>query len=395
MATSVTQSLFGITPQSIQNERDAALRQQAIQFAQLDPFQAARMGLFQGAAQLGSGIASALSDPEIEQARQRQGMLGGLDLNDPDALMAAAQNIQGSDPQAALALFNQANAVKKDLSTVNKNKYEMEQDQAAYQMRFTGLKSRYPEMDDEQVRSLASDVEAFRKAMEGNKVFQETAEGVFLVDKNNPANKVRIGTPVDKRSVTKVDIGAPDTTGKAFEVADADSLKNLRTAAAAAAGQLGFISQARDQVQNLAVAGTGVPSVVRGINTFLAPLGINSDQVAKTRNLEQALNSIIAQGIKQYGANPSTADLEFAKRASASITDPQQAIAETLNYLEERAQALINKSTAADTYLLQNKNLGGFEQFWVNQQRNANNPPQQSGVRKTKSGVSYTVVPQN
>jgi plasmid maintenance system antidote protein VapI len=395
MATSVTQSLFGITPQSIQNERDAALQQQAIQFAKLDPFQAARMGLFQGAAQLGSGIVGALGDPEIEQARQRQGMLGGLDLNDPDALMAAAQNIQGSDPQAALALFNQANAVKKDLSTVNKNKYEMEQDQAAYQMRFTGLKSRYPEMDDEQVRSLASDVEAFRKAMEGNKVFQETAEGVFLVDKNNPANKVRIGTPVDKRSVTKVDIGAPDTTGKAFEVADADSLKNLRTAAAAAAGQLGFISQARDQVQNLAVAGTGVPSVVRGINTFLAPLGINSDQVAKTRNLEQALNSIIAQGIKQYGANPSTADLEFAKRASASITDPQQAIAETLNYLEERAQALINKSTAADTYLLQNKNLGGFEQFWVNQQRNANNPPQQSGVRKTKSGVSYTVVPQN
>jgi plasmid maintenance system antidote protein VapI len=322
-------------------------------------------------------------------------MLGGLDLNDPDALMAAAQNIQGSDPQAALALFNQANAVKKDLSTVNKNKYDMEQDQAAYQMRFTGLKSRYPEMADEQVRSLASDVEAFRKAMEGNKVFQETAEGVFLVDKNNPANKVRIGTPVDKRSVTKVDIGAPDTTGKAFEVADADSLKNLRTAAAAAAGQLGFISQARDQVQNLAVAGTGVPSVVRGINTFLAPLGINSDQVAKTRNLEQALNSIIAQGIKQYGANPSTADLEFAKRASASITDPKQAIAETLNYLEERAQALINKSTAADTYLLQNKNLGGFEQFWVNQQRNANNPPQQAGARKTKSGVSYTVVPQN
>jgi plasmid maintenance system antidote protein VapI len=188
---------------------------------------------------------------------------------------------------------------------------------------------------------------------------------------------------------------AVDTTVKAFEVADADNLKNLRTAASAAAGQLGFISQARDQVQNIAVAGTGVPTVVRGLNAFLAPLGINADQVAKTRNLEQALNSIIAQGIKQYGANPSTADLEFAKRASASITDPKQAIAETLNYLEERANSLVNKSTAADAYLLRNKNLGGFEKFWLNQQKNNNNPPTQSGVRKTKSGVSYTVVPQN
>ena len=396
MATSVTQSLFGITPQSIQDERDAALRQQALEFAKLDPFQAARMGLFQGASQLGTGIAGAMGyeDPEIVRARQRQGMLGGLNLNDPESLLTDAQNLQGTDPEAAMALFDRANAVAKELSTVNKNKYDMEQDQAAYQMRFTGLKSRYPKMPDELARSLASDVESFRKSMEGDKVIQETAEGVFLIDKNNPANKIRIGSPVDRRPTTNVNVGGPDTTVKAFEVADADSLKNLRTAASAASGQLGFIKQARDQVQNSAVAGTGIPSVVRGLNTFLAPLGINADQVAKTRNLEQALNSIIAQGIKQYGANPSTADLEFAKRASASITDPKQAIVETLNYLEARAQALLDKSTAADKYLLTNKNLGGFEQFWANQQRNANNPPQQSEVRKTKSGVSYTVVKQ-
>jgi hypothetical protein len=105
MATSVTQSLFGITPQSIQNERDAALQQQALQFAKLDPFQSARMGLFQGAAQLGSGIVGAMGDPEIEQARQRQGMLGGLDVSDPAALRQAAQN---ADPQTASLLVSRA-----------------------------------------------------------------------------------------------------------------------------------------------------------------------------------------------------------------------------------------------------------------------------------------------
>jgi hypothetical protein len=397
MATSVTQSLFGITPQSIQNERDAALQQQALQYAQLDPFQSARMGLFQGASQLGTGIAGLMGyeDPEIAQARQRQGMLGGLDMNDPESLLGAAKSIQATDPMAAQALVTQANELASKQATVRKSQYDMEKEQSGYQMRFTGIKSKYPTMTDEEARSLASDPKTFGEVMKDTTQVVETAKGQVLIDKRTGKEIANIGPAVDRRSVTEVNLGGPDTTVKAFEVADADSLKNLRTAASAAAGQLGFITQARDQVQNTAIAGTGIPTVVRGLNTFLAPLGINADQVAKTRNLEQALNSIIAQGIKQYGANPSTADLEFAKRASASISDPKQAIVETLDYLEERAQALINKSTAADNYLVSNKNLGGFEQFWVNQQRNKNNPTQQSGVRKTKSGVSYTVVPQN
>jgi hypothetical protein len=118
MATSVTQSLFGITPQSIQNERDAALQQQALQFAKLDPFQAARMGLFQGASQLGTGIAGAMGyeDSEIAQARQRQGMLGGLNVADPTALRQAAQN---ADPQTASLLVARAMELEKGSAEID------------------------------------------------------------------------------------------------------------------------------------------------------------------------------------------------------------------------------------------------------------------------------------
>jgi hypothetical protein len=183
MATSVTQSLFGITPQSIEADRAATLRQQALEYARLDPIQQAQMGFFTAGSQLGSGLAGLMGyeDPEIAMARQRQGMLGGIDLNDPDALMAAAQNIQGSDPQAALALFNQANAVKKDLSTVNKNKYEMEQDQIAYTNRFRALKAQFPDMLDAVAQGLASDEEAFRKTFE-EKQAKVSAFGQTLID---------------------------------------------------------------------------------------------------------------------------------------------------------------------------------------------------------------------
>jgi hypothetical protein len=250
-------------------------------------------------------------------------------------------------------------------------------------------------LSPEESLALAQDPATVRELIKVETQVVEANGRQVLVNKNTGAPIRDLGAAPDKRNVTNVQVGGPDTTSKAFEVADSKSLGTLRDAASAASGQLGFIAQAREQVQNTAVAGTGVPTVVRGLNAFLAPLGINADQVAKTRNLEQALNSIIAQGIKQYGANPSTADLEFAKRASASITDPKQAIAETLDYLEKRANALINKTDAAETYLLINKNLGGFEKFWADQQRNQNKPPQQPGTKKTKSGTNYTVSPQN
>ena len=153
----------------------------------------------------------------------------------------------------------------------------------------------------------------------------------------------------------------PDTRGKAFEAADPDALKDYRKESRAASGQLFLIAQARENLPR-AVVGQGLPTIIRGLNKQLAPLGINTEQVAETRNLEQALKSIIAQG-----ANPSTVDLQFAVSAAADIQDPVEAIKATLNYLEKRAKGNVNKADAAEQYLLDNKNLAGFEKKWTEQ----------------------------
>jgi hypothetical protein len=179
----------------------------------------------------------------------------------------------------------------------------------------------------------------------------------------------------------------PDSRGKAFEGADTETLKKLRTESSAASGQLALISQARENLPT-AVVGQGLPAVIRGLNSQLAPLGINVDQVASTRNLEQALKSIIAQGIKQYGANPSTVDLQFAVQAAADIQDPQKAIAATLQYLENRARRAVGKQDAAEQWLLNNNTLAGFEKAWTEQES------PKAGKKRTitlKSGKQVTV----
>ena len=173
MATSVTQSLFGMTPQSIQAQRDADLQRQALQFAQLTPMQQAQMGLFTAGSQLGTGIAQALGaeDPEMAQARARQGLLGGLDMSNPQALREAARM---ADPATAQMLINQALDIEKQLADVGAREAQARKvdadllgQQTAFQNRFAALKSRFPNISDEEARAVAGSETAF------NNVFKD------------------------------------------------------------------------------------------------------------------------------------------------------------------------------------------------------------------------------
>jgi len=114
----VTQSLFGFSPQDIQAQRMAELDKRASSFAQLTPMQQAQAGFYRAGSMFGDAAASALGyeDPEIAQARARQGLLGGLDISDPTALRQAAAN---ADPETASLLVNRALEIEKGTADVD------------------------------------------------------------------------------------------------------------------------------------------------------------------------------------------------------------------------------------------------------------------------------------
>ena len=125
------QSLFGATPESIQQARDAALNTQAASYAQMDPFQRASFNIYRGANQLGGAVGGMLggTDPQMLQMQQRQALLQGVDINDPQALLVAAQKAsQMKDYGAAQELSAKAQALRAsgikgrlDESTIAKN----------------------------------------------------------------------------------------------------------------------------------------------------------------------------------------------------------------------------------------------------------------------------------
>jgi hypothetical protein len=117
------QSLFGTTPEALMASRDAALRQQAAQYAQLDPFQQATMGIYQGANKLGGVVGGMLGgqDPEMMRIKQRQQLLQGVNPEDPDSLIKAAQQAsQMGDYGAAQELSTKARAMQLQKAQIGK-----------------------------------------------------------------------------------------------------------------------------------------------------------------------------------------------------------------------------------------------------------------------------------
>ncbi len=131
----VVNSLFGITPESLQADRDAALQAQALQYARLDPFQRATAAIYSGANRLGGAVGGMLGaqDPEMMRLQQRQNMLQGLDLTNPESLKQGIQAaMQNKDYQLVSELTKRyeqsaANALSSQLTTAKIAKEQAEE----------------------------------------------------------------------------------------------------------------------------------------------------------------------------------------------------------------------------------------------------------------------------
>jgi hypothetical protein len=103
----IVQTLFGVSPESYQQQQSDLADQRALQYAKLDPFQQANYAIGRGAYGLAGAIGGALGgqDPELQKISQRQALLGMIDPTNPDSYAQAIQAaLQTGDNEAAYAL---------------------------------------------------------------------------------------------------------------------------------------------------------------------------------------------------------------------------------------------------------------------------------------------------
>jgi hypothetical protein len=103
----IVQSLFGVSPESYQQQQQDRADAQALQYAKLTPFQQANYAIGRGANMLGGAIGGALGgqDPELQRITLRQQIAGQLNPNDLSTFDSGIEMLRrGGDGQGALML---------------------------------------------------------------------------------------------------------------------------------------------------------------------------------------------------------------------------------------------------------------------------------------------------
>ncbi len=109
------------SPEMYQRQQDLMMQRQAAELAQLDPYQSIRYGAIRSGQQFGRGLAGLLGaeDPQLRMISARQSVLGGIDLGNPDSILAAARQLANAgDQQGALALADYARKAQADAALV-------------------------------------------------------------------------------------------------------------------------------------------------------------------------------------------------------------------------------------------------------------------------------------
>ena len=113
------QGMFGLTPYQAQEQERQRQKNSAVEYAKLDPFQRANMGIYSGAAGMVGGIGGMLGyqTPAVQQAEQRQNLFQGVDLQSVEGLNAAAKKFsQAGFHRESMMLGDKAEARRTEIA---------------------------------------------------------------------------------------------------------------------------------------------------------------------------------------------------------------------------------------------------------------------------------------
>ena len=115
MATDIVGSLFGVSPEMYQEERNRQGMRDAIAMAQLDPMQYANAAIQAGAGRAAGGFAGLMGveDPQMRLISQRNSLAKQFDTNTPQGLLEYSNALQAAgDVQGASAAADRYRAIQ-------------------------------------------------------------------------------------------------------------------------------------------------------------------------------------------------------------------------------------------------------------------------------------------
>jgi len=127
MATDIVGSLFGVTPELYQEQRDLMRQKQAMEFAQADPRAQATFGLYRAGQQAGQALGGLMGveDPQMRLISQRNALARQFDVSTPDGLAQYAGALQQiGDTQGALEVSNISRKAASEVALAKQRMFE-------------------------------------------------------------------------------------------------------------------------------------------------------------------------------------------------------------------------------------------------------------------------------
>jgi hypothetical protein len=372
MATPQDSMVAGLfsTPEQYQQQRQAVQRAQAIQMAQLDPFQQGQANIqmgFNRIADVGAG-ALGIQDPQLKLQSARQQILQGTDQTDPNSLAQAAQALnQAGDTAGARQLAQLAQEAALKQSQIVRNTREGR-----------AAANRVVEVD-------------------GRQVLVNTVSGEKIADLGAVSNKVGALPEVAKlqqyREQLVTQFGESDPRVKEIDAAIAKSTRQGKTLEETMGAGLGAIASAMAGAQAKKAAEAGGTEVgkqtanVQGKYTALGSIkdavdmldkGIYSggygpaqelaakyaggilrkDRLANTQEFRAYIGDVVIPRLQEFGGNDSVEELNYLRSVMAGDTSMEgSAIKNILQKADRKIRAGIDRLEKQQTAVTTGKPL--------------------------------------
>jgi len=371
----IVQSLFGVTPEIYQQSQQARADQQALQYAQLTPFQQANFAIGRGATMLGGAAGRALGgeDPELARISMRQQIARQLNPNDPTSIKQGIEALAPNDPQGAMMLQQEYQRLLESNALIK----QRERERAAvdpFQKLVESGKYTTPSLAAYQRSGLVEDLELVKPEKADQKInygpeADRVAKGKFGVNFSDltQAQAKEVDDILEERGVKKAREGSSklvlpgekalvDIPGFRNKVQDTikpqsqavfaadNALENIQNSidtgnfASYRAAQTQFakaIAGAGDLSQKELKAAGADPALLGGTADYLATLFTSTPTLDTQNKIKTTL-----QAIKKVSSDKARAEIDAQRKIAYSTPGYDRArVDEALNFPEFSAQS--------------------------------------------------------
>ena len=378
MATdSIVGGLFGMTPESYQDTRQQLEQRQALQQAQLDPYEAVNYMAARAGQQLGRGIGGLLGgqDPTLQRISAFQNLASQADLSTPEGYINFGKQLMasGDTPRGALAIQRgqqmaqdmNKQLVEATLKGAQGRKAEAEavkialdfnDEKVAKDTAKIALKAQ--NIDPAQIDAIVNNKDArtsYLKKLQDTTQTVEANGRVLLINKQNGQTIADLGVAPERGTRLSVDA----RQGQQISKNKTDLAGEIEKDAFTASDRITLAQNLRSLLPR-AFTGVGSDVVLQGARVAEA-FGIDVKGVAPSQIVDTILNEMTIGKAGELKGALSDKDREFLK---ATIGTRGLSI-KTLNFvadeIERRASIDRKLNTRVNDFVKSKKNLNEID----------------------------------